>query len=108
MAEPGGESVEAAIRDVEKETALNDPRFDWGAEFIDTDRNRCRKIDRYYLSGLWRREISTLMNPDIGGPERFEFRRIGLQETIRMATPRIRPVVLWALAHIGVRIRSPA
>jgi len=104
MVEPGEDPVEAAIREVEEETALNDLRFDWGAEFIETGPYSRGKIARYYLGRTERRDVCLLVNPEIGRPEHCEYRWVGLREGLCLTTSRVRPVVLWAAGLLGLRV----
>ncbi len=104
MVEPGEDCVEAAVREVEEETALNDLHFDWGVDFVETGPYSRGKIARYYLGRTDRRQVSLLVNPEIGRPEHCEYRWVGLEEALRLTTPRVRPVVIWAARRLGLRI----
>lgn len=106
IVEPGEDPVEAAIREVQEETSLNDLRFDWGVEFKETGPYSRGKIARYYLGRTERREVCLLVNPEIGRPEHCEYRWVGQSEALRLTTPRVRPVVLWAAGKLGLRVPS--
>lgn len=102
MVEPGEDPSAAAVREVREETTLQDLRFDWGSEFIETGPYSRGKIARYYLGRTEHRRVILPVNPEIGRPEHCEFRWVGVDEAIRLTTPRVRPVVRWAAAKLGV------
>jgi len=107
MVEAGEDPVEAAIREVEEETALADLRFDWGAGFVETGPYSRGKIARYYLARTEHTGVSLLVNPEIGRPEHCEYRWVSATEALRLTTPRVRPVVFWAANQLGLRLPLP-
>jgi 8-oxo-dGTP pyrophosphatase MutT (NUDIX family) len=102
MVEFGEDPSAAAVREVREETTLHDLRFDWGSEFIETGPYSRGKIARYYLGRTENDRVLLPVNPEIGRPEHCEFRWVGVDEAIRLTTPRVRPVVRWAAAKLGV------
>ncbi len=102
MVEPGEDPSAAAVREVSEETTLHDLRFDWGAEFIETGPYSRGKIARYYLGRTENSKVSLPVNPEIGRAEHCEFRWVGVDEALRLTSPRVRPVVRWAAGKLGL------
>jgi 8-oxo-dGTP pyrophosphatase MutT (NUDIX family) len=108
MVEAGEDPSAAAVREVLEETSVDDLRFDWGVEFIETGPYSRGKIARYYIGRTERRDIRLLVNPEIGRPEHVEFRWVGIEEALRLTTPRVRPVIHWAAGRLGINATSTA
>jgi len=108
MVEAGEDPSAAAVREVMEETSVDDLRFDWGVEFIETGPYSRGKIARYYIGRTERRHIRLPVNPEIGRPEHVEFRWVGIKEALRLTTPRVRPVVHWAAERLGISATSTA
>jgi 8-oxo-dGTP pyrophosphatase MutT (NUDIX family) len=108
MVEAGEDPSAAAVREVMEETSVDDLRFDWGVEFIETGPYSRGKIARYYIGRTERRNIRLPVNPEIGRPEHVEFRWVGIKEALRLTTPRVRPVVHWAAERLGISATSTA
>ena len=102
LCEDGETPVDAAIREVQEETGIDDVAFEWGDRYKETGPYSRGKIARYYLGRTERREVALLVNPEIGRPEHCEFRWVGHEEAIRLTTPRVRPVVTWAADLLGL------
>ena len=102
MVEPGESPVDAAVREVEEETTLGDLRFDWGPEFLETGPYSRGKVARYYVARTERRAVDLPLNPELGRPEHSEYRWVGVDEAVRLTSPRVRPVVEWAAGLIGI------
>jgi 8-oxo-dGTP pyrophosphatase MutT (NUDIX family) len=95
LVEPGEEPIDAAVREVREETALDDISFDWGMVFIDTGPYNKGKIARYYIAR------SLPINPELGVPEHQEARWVDLDNALAMVSPRLQPVVRWAFATVN-------
>jgi 8-oxo-dGTP pyrophosphatase MutT (NUDIX family) len=65
LVEPGEEPIDAAVREVREETALDDISFDWGMVFMDTGPYNKGKISRYYIARSKEVRISLPINPDL-------------------------------------------
>ena len=102
MIEDGESPIEAAIREVEEETELGDLCFGWGKEYIETGPYNRGKVARYYLARTRSHEITLPVNPEIGRPEHSEFRWVDYREALRLTSPRVRDVVQWAAALLGL------
>jgi bis(5'-nucleosidyl)-tetraphosphatase len=98
MVEAGEAPIDAAVREIREETTLDDLRFDWGAEFIETGPYSRGKIARYYLARTERENVSLPVNPEIGRPEHVEFRWVNYGRAMQLTSPRVRPVIQWAAA----------
>jgi len=96
MVEPGEAPIDTAVREIEEETTLDDLRFEWGAEFIETGPYSRGKIARYYLARTERENVSLPINPEIGRAEHVEFRWVNRQRALQLTSPRVRPVIEWA------------
>ncbi len=103
LVEEGEEPLEAARREVEEETTVNDLQFHWGLDFRETAPYRGgTKIARYYLAETQKEEIELPVNPEIGRPEHDAYRWVDLQEALELVAPRVRPVVEWAAAKLKI------
>lgn len=98
LVEPGEEPFAAALREVREETTLQNLRFDWGQEFLETGPYNKGKVARYYIARSEQREVSLPVNPDLGMPEHHEARWVSYTEALSMVSARLVPVVQWARA----------
>jgi bis(5'-nucleosidyl)-tetraphosphatase len=96
LVEPGEQPIDAAIREVREETALDDISFDWGLVFMDTGPYNKGKISRYYIARSKSTEVRLPVNPELGVPEHHEARWVDYPKAQSMVTPRLTPVVEWA------------
>ena len=101
MVEAGESPIDAAIREVREETALDDISFDWGLDYLDTGPYNKGKISRYYIARSKETHIHLPINPDLGKPEHNEARWFDYGKTLDLVSPRLRPVVEWAHAIIN-------
>jgi 8-oxo-dGTP pyrophosphatase MutT (NUDIX family) len=101
LVEPGEEPIDAAVREVREETALDDISFDWGMVSIDTGPYNKGKIARYYIARSKEVRISLPINPELGVPEHQEARWVDLDNALAMVSPRLQPVVRWAFATVN-------
>jgi 8-oxo-dGTP pyrophosphatase MutT (NUDIX family) len=101
LVEAGEEPIDAAIREVREETALDDISFDWGLVFMDTGPYNKGKISRYYIARSKETHITLPVNPELGVPEHHEARWVDYQRALSMVTPRLLPVVRWAYRIIN-------
>ena len=96
IVEPGESPVEAAKREVEEETTLNDLNFRWGYEYKETGPYGRGKVARYYIAETSESRVSLPVNPDIGKPEHDEYRWVSYEEALSLVAPRVRPALEWA------------
>jgi bis(5'-nucleosidyl)-tetraphosphatase len=101
LVEPGEDPKQAAMREVFEETTLDDLAFEWGDEFFETGPYGRGKVARYYLARTRRDDVAILPNPETGQPEHAQFRWCTLAEARRLAAPRVRGVIDWAVERIG-------
>jgi 8-oxo-dGTP pyrophosphatase MutT (NUDIX family) len=101
LVEPGEEPIDAAVREVREETALDDISFDWGMVFMDTGPYNKGKIARYYIARSKEVRISLPINPELGVPEHQEARWVDVDKALAMVSPRLQPVVRWAFATVN-------
>jgi bis(5'-nucleosidyl)-tetraphosphatase len=96
LVEAGEEPIDAAVREVREETALDDISFDWGLVYMDTGPYNKGKISRYYIARSKETHILLPVNPDLGVPEHHEARWMDYHKALGMVSPRLTPVVRWA------------
>ena len=100
MVERGEQPIDAALREVQEETTLDDISFDWGVDFIETGPYGKGKIARYYLARSKADHIRLPINPDLGMPEHHEARWFDAKAAFEIVSPRVKPVVDWAFKTI--------
>jgi bis(5'-nucleosidyl)-tetraphosphatase len=103
LVEAGETPIEAALREVREETALDDISFDWGAVHMETGPYNKGKIARYYIARSKATEVSLPVNPELGVPEHHEARWVDYDRALEMVTPRLVPVVHWAYGIVNHR-----
>lgn len=99
--EAGESPLEAAIREVEEETAITDLEFPWGSPWIDTGPYGPGKVSRYYIGRTHRADVTLPVNPVLGRPEHHEYRWCTPAQAERLVTPRVQAVLRWALAILA-------
>lgn len=101
LVEKGESPIEAAVREVREETALDDISFDWGMVFMDTGPYNKGKIARYYIARSNERQVALPINPDLGFPEHHEARWVDYDRALAMVSPRLLPVLRWAYGVVN-------
>ncbi len=102
IVEPGEDPVQAAIRETEEETTINDLDFRWGYDYRDTGPyNNRSKIARYYIAETKTRDIDLPVNPEIGKPEHDAYRWCTYQEALKLVAPRVKEALSWAHSVIS-------
>jgi bis(5'-nucleosidyl)-tetraphosphatase len=96
LVEAGESPIEAAIREVREETALDDICFDWGMEYRDTGPYNKGKIARYYIARSKATQIELPINPVLGTPEHHEARWVNFDHALALLSARLLPVMHWA------------
>lgn len=107
--EAGESPLQAAVREVEEETALTALEFRWAEAYCETAPYSGGKIARYYIAVASLGDASLPVNPELGRAEHHEFRWVSHAEARRLLPERLQPVLQWAyeLAEKPVR-QSPA
>ena len=100
IVEPGEAPIDAALREVREETALDDISFDWGLVYMETGPYNKGKISRYYIARSKEQQITLPVNPELGVPEHQEARWVSMQTALEMVTARLKPVVRWSYGII--------
>jgi 8-oxo-dGTP pyrophosphatase MutT (NUDIX family) len=94
--EPGEAPLQAAMREVEEETGLNDLEFRWGDVYCDTAPYSAGKVARYFLAVSPGQAVHLPINPELGRAEHHEFRWVSYADAQRLLPPRLQPVLAWA------------
>ncbi len=100
---PGEDPLAAARREVREETLIEDLAFTWGEIHRETGPYGHRKIARYYLAATRTDKIILPVSPELGRPEHNEWRWVGPETALSLASPRLQPVVRWAAAMVDGR-----
>jgi bis(5'-nucleosidyl)-tetraphosphatase len=107
--EAGESPLQAAIREVEEETALTALDFRWGEVFRETAPYSGGKVARYYVAfspdGA---AVSLPVNPELGRPEHHEFRWVTHAEAKRLLPDRLQPVLHWVPELVEATGSAPA
>ena len=104
--EAGETPMQAAMREVEEETALTDLEFRWGDAHRDTQPYSGGKIARYFVAVSQTGPVSLPVNPELGRPEHHEFRWVGHGEARRLLPERLQPVLQWVHELVEQPVRQ--
>jgi len=99
--EDGEEPMQAALREVEEETGVDDLKFDWGDRYFETGPYSRGKVARYYIARTEQAEVNMGISPETGTPEHHEWRWVSFDEAYDLGSPRVRQIVQWARQIIG-------
>ena len=102
MLEQGEEPLAAAVREVHEETLIDDLDFAWGEGYVETGPYSRGKLARYFIARTAIGEISLPVNPDLGRAEHSEYRWVDYDEALRLVSPRVRPVLRWAMQRVNM------
>jgi len=100
LVEKNEDPLEAAVRELQEESGLTNPKFRWGRDFIETERYSYGKVARYYLAEVSDEKIELLANPVSGRHEHDEFRWVTYDEAAELLVPRVKRVLDWAEALV--------
>lgn len=103
IVEAGEDPFEAATRELFEESGLQNAKFRWGKEFLETERYSYGKVARYYVAEVLTEKITIEANPVSGRREHDEYRWVTYDEASKLLVPRVRRVLDWAAAKIGNR-----
>ena len=101
VVEPGEDPLQAAIREVEEETAITDLVFRWAYDYRETPPYGRGKVARYYLAETAQLDIHLPVNPELGRAEHDEFLWVDGAAAQRMLPPRLQPILAWAVHCSG-------
>ena len=93
--------LKAALRELKEETAIENVRFSWGDEYIETAPYAKGKIARYYIAEVNGREVQILPNPVLGKAEHHEYRWVSYEEAVPLLGPRVKAVLDWAKGRVA-------
>ncbi len=99
--EPGEQPLEAAKREVQEETSIDELSFDWGDRFFETGPYSRGKVARYYIARTGQEDVEMGISPETGAPEHHEWRWVSFDEAYDIGSPRVRQIVQWARQIIG-------
>ena len=102
VVESGEDPLEAAKREIQEETGIQDLQFRWGYRYCETaPYSGGKKVARYYLAETRSSRVVFSVNPEIGRPEHHEYRWLSYSQLKEMTPDRLKPVVRWAARLIG-------
>lgn len=103
MVEPGEEPLAAAIREVKEETLIADLQFAWGESYTQTRPYSHGKVARYYLAKTATSTVTLTVIEELGRAEHNEFRWVDQPTVLKLVSPRVQPVVEWAVEKMGIK-----
>ena len=101
MVEAGEEPLAAAIREVQEETLITDLEFAWGEEFSQTGPYSRGKVARYYVAKTNTSHVTLPVIEELGRPEHSEFRWVDDTAASKLISPRVQPILEWALTQLA-------
>ncbi len=108
IVEAGEDPLQAAMRELQEESGLKNPKFRWGREFIETERYSYGKIARYYMAEVSSEKITLLENPVSGRREHDEYRWVSFSDASKLLVPRVQTVLTWAQSKLRDRESTAA
>ncbi len=106
MVEAGEQPMAAARREVREETTIEDLQFSFGDQHVDTGPYSHNKVARYFIAQTQTSAVTLPVNPELGTPEHHEWRWVSFGDARHMVSPRVAPVLVWALEQLTV-VRTP-
>ncbi|THB69776.1 MAG: NUDIX domain-containing protein [Gammaproteobacteria bacterium] len=95
MVEKNETPLQAAKREVQEETAIEELDFRWGEIYKETGPYRAGKVARYYIAQVNSCDVSLLANPETGKPEHQDYKWFRFGEANSIVSPRVKSVLLW-------------
>jgi 8-oxo-dGTP pyrophosphatase MutT (NUDIX family) len=102
VVDAGEPPLAAALGEVKEETLIDDVQWVWGEEHYETPPYGNNKVARYYVGETRTERVTLPISPELGRPEHNEARWFDLAGALAISSPRVRPVVNWAAAKIGM------
>lgn len=99
--EPGETPLQAAIREVQEETGIDDLDFAWGEVFFETPPYNRGKVARYYLARTQQERVLLVANPVTGVREHMEYRWVTHKTALPLLTPRLLKVMDWVTSELN-------
>lgn len=104
--EPGEDPLEAAKREVNEETGIEDLSFSWTYDYCETPPYGRGKIARYYLAETKQEHIELPISEELGRPEHHEARWVSYPEAKNLLGPRVAAILDWAHGFIAEKGRN--
>lgn len=101
ICEQGEQPLQAALREVQEETGIDELSFEWGDRYFETGPYSRGKVARYYLASTEQTDVEMGISPETGEPEHHEWRWTSFDEAYDLGSPRVRQIVQWARQIIG-------
>jgi 8-oxo-dGTP pyrophosphatase MutT (NUDIX family) len=101
LVEPGEQPRDAAVREVQEETLIDQLRFAWGEVYRETAPYSHNKIARYYIAQTSTEAVTLPVRPELGRPEHNEWRWVTYEQGLALCSPRLDPIMRWAGETIG-------
>jgi 8-oxo-dGTP pyrophosphatase MutT (NUDIX family) len=103
--EASEDPLEAAKRETEEETGIDDLDFVFGEDYKETVPYKAaggaHKVARYYVAETQSEDISLPVSSELGGPEHHEYRWVTCDEAEDLLPPRLAGVLEWVRARIN-------
>lgn len=100
--EAGETPLEAALRELQEETGIEQVDFRWGHGFIETGPYARGKVARYYIAETTSTKVVLGFVPELGRAEHHEYRWMTYEEAFRNTTPRVQRVLEWSWRQMGL------
>lgn len=105
--EPSETALQAAIREVQEETGIDDLEFAWGDTFRETPPYNRGKVARYYLARTRQERVVLAANPVTGVYEHMEYRWLTHGQALLLLSPRLLKILEWAMSELHPAARRP-
>ena len=96
MVEAGEEALQAAVREVQEESLIDDLEFVWGECSTRTGPYSRGKVACYFIAVTRTEAVTLPINPELGRAEHSEYRWVSFAEALELVSPRVKPVLQWA------------
>src|SRR5215813_11231328 len=102
LVESAEEPLDAAIREVQEETLIEDLQFTWGEVYKETAPYSHKKVARYYIAETSTQAVTLPVRPELGRAEHNESRWVTFEQGLALCSPRLDPIMRWAGQAIGL------
>jgi 8-oxo-dGTP pyrophosphatase MutT (NUDIX family) len=102
VVEMGEQPLQAAIREVQEETLIDNLQFAWSEVYRETAPYSHKKVARYYIAQTTTQAVTLPVRPELGRPEHNEFRWVTFEQGLALCSPRLDPILRWAGETIGL------